>query len=1069
MRRGVDVIYQGTLQKDHRLGLPDFLVRSDLVDSPFGHAGGYEVIDAKLARSAKARAVLQTAFYSELLAEVQGEKPLTMHLALGGQGLLPLRVADYAAYTRQVHTQYVDFTSKAVEFPPTDTHPEPVEHCAVCRWRLVCKQQRRDDDDLSLIAGITARQRKALRQAGISTRRGFAQLETPPTFDHVTPQSMTKAHSQARLQVAGEDAGRPLWEFVDSERTETGELAPNRGLTALPPPAPGDLFFDIEGARYYSEDGKEYGLQYLFGIVDTAEPDEAGQPRYHKFWSFNRSEEKQAFQEIVDFIVERRQRNPDLHVYHYNHYEPTALDHLSELHETREDVIGRLMGRFATREAEVDDLLRGRVFVDLYRVVRQGIRASVESYSIKRLEPLFGFKRQVRLHDVNERMAQFEIDLDTGKAVTDHAGQSMIQGYNEDDCRSTLGLRDWLEERRTDLADQLGEDVPRPALPEHRELQVDEQVEALRDQLLAGLPEHDRTAEQQARALMADLLEWHRRDAKPGWWRYFHLQNLTDDELIGESDAIGGLELQGVVGEVRQSHIWRYRFPAQQHSFRAGDKPVDPDSGTTWTIYALDDGAGTLDLTRGKTNHNPHPTALMESGPIRTENHRLRLLELASEIIELGEGEWGSDARFDLLLGRGPRFMTGPDTSFRLPGEEAAVAGRRLAIALASSHLPIQGPPGTGKTYTAAKQVSDLVGAGLKVGITASSHAVISNVLDEVWEQNELGRPLLIAQKPKEKDSLASSHASVFTDYADLLNAIRSGTAEVIGATSWTWTRAEFRNSVDVLIVDEASQMSLANVLAVAHAAPKLILLGDPQQLQQPSPGSHPPEAGVSALGQVLGEHITMPNDRGLFIEHTRRMHPSICDFTSEMFYDGRLSCIDGLSNQAVLGDGPLSGTGLRLVDVVHEGNDILSPEEADVVAGLVTELCAKEWRASDGTLARIGIEGILIVTPFNAQIREIETALESRGITGARVGTVDKFQGQQAPVVIYSMASSTAEDAPRGMEFLYDLHRLNVATSRARCLAILVSSPELVRVACHTPRQIVLANALCRFRELAT
>lgn len=1069
MHRGVDVIYQGTLLADHRLGLPDFLVRADLLNTPFGHAPGYEVIDAKLARSAKARAVLQTSFYSELLAGVQDAKPLTMHLALGGHGLLPLRVADYAAYTRQVHTQFVDFTSDAAEFPPTDTHPEPVEHCAVCRWRLVCKQQRRADDDLSLIAGITARQRKALKQAGVTTRRGFAKLETPPTFDHVTPQSMAKAHAQARLQVAGEDAGHPLWEFVEPERTDTGgELAPNRGLTALPPPSIGDLFFDIEGARYYSEDGKEYGLQYLFGIVDTADRDGNGQPRYHRFWSFNRTEEKQAFQEIVDFIIERRQRHPDLHVYHYNHYEPTAFDHLSELHETREDVIGRLMGRFATRETEVDDLLRGRVFVDLYRVVRQGIRASVESYSIKRLEPLFGFERQVRLHDVNERMVQFEIDLDTGKAASDHGGQSLIQGYNEDDCRSTLGLRDWLEERRADLADQVGEIVPRPVPPEPQELHVDAQVEALREQLLAGLPEHDRTAEQRARSLMADLLEWHRRDAKPGWWRFFHLQNLTDDELVGESDAIGGLELQGVVGEVKQSHIWRYRFPAQQHSFRAGDRTVDPDSGKEWTIYELDEAAGTLDLSRGKKNENPHPTALMESGPIKTENHRQRLLDLANEIVEQGEGEWRADARFDLLLGRCPRFTTGPDTCFRLPDEKAVDAGRRLAVTLSDSYLAIQGPPGSGKTYTAAKQVSDLVGARLKVGITANSHAVITNVLDEFWKQNELGRPLLIAQKPKDKDSPASSHATTYTKNGGLLDAIGNGTAEVIGATTWTWTCAEFRNSVDVLIVDEASQMSLANVLAAAHAAPKLILLGDPQQLQQPSPGSHPPEAGVSALGQVLGEHVTMPEDRGLFIERTRRMHPKICKFTSEMFYESRLSCIAGLENQAVLGDGPLSGAGLRLVDVVHEGNDSSSPEEADVVAGLVTELRAKEWRASDGTLAPVGIEGILIVTPFNAQIREIETALTKRGITGARVGTVDKFQGQQAPVVIYSMASSTAEDAPRGMEFLYDLHRLNVATSRARCLAILVSSPELVRVACHTPRRILLANALCRFRELA-
>lgn len=1068
IRHGADVIYQGTLLVDDRLGLPDFLVRADLLGSPSGAGPSYEVVDAKLARSAKARAVLQTTFYSELLGEVQNHRPDYMHLALGSQELLSLRVADYAAYARQVFRLFGECTSDGAVYPPTDTYPEPVEHCAICRWRIVCDKQRRNDDDLSLIAGITARQRKALKQSGIATRRGFAVLDEVPKFDRVSQQSMAKVHAHARLQVNGEDAKCLLWEFVEPERDNEGALAPNRGLTALPPSSPGDLFFDIEGARYYSEDGKEYGLQYLFGIVDTADHDNDGKPRYHAFWSFDRRGEKRAFEELVDFIVERRQRNPDLHVYHYNHYEPTALDHLAELHETREDVIGRLMGRFATREAEVDDLLRGRVFVDLYRVVRQGIRASVESYSIKRLEPLFGFERQVELQDVNERMVLFEIALDDDAAAADRDTQAVIQGYNEDDCRSTLGLRDWLEARRSDLEACLDEEIPRPVPPQQEELHLDAEVETLRAALLADVPEQERTAEQEARALMADLLEWHRRDAKPGWWRFFHLHDLTDDELFGEPDAIAGLQLERVVGEVKRSHIVRYRFPPQEHPFGQGDTGCDPRTGKQWTIHQVDDAAGTLDLRRGKKNTSPHPTALVEPGPIKTESHRARLRDLASEVAAFGEADWGPGPELDLLLRRPPQVGTTSGASLRLPHEEGVDAGRRLALALIDSHLPIQGPPGSGKTYTAAKQVYDLVGAGRRVGVTANSHAVIRNLLDEVAKQNELGRPLRIAQKPDPEGVFVSPSATPYQDATQLLSAVKSGDADVIGGTTWLWTDEDFRDSIDVLVVDEASQMSLANVLAAAHAAPNLILLGDPQQLGQPSAAAHPPGSGISALERVLGDNVTMPEDRGLFIEHTRRMHPAVCAFTSEVFYDNRLASLKKLRNQTVLGDGPMSGTGLRVVDVLHDGNDNSAPEEAEVVAGLVAELHTKQWRNADRDIAVIGLAGILVVTPFNAQVHEIETALESRGIAGARVGTVDKFQGQQAPVVIYSMASSTAEDAPRGMEFLYDLRRLNVATSRARCLAILVSSPELVRVFCRTPRQIVLANALCRFREMA-
>jgi predicted RecB family nuclease len=1067
IRSGAKVIYQGTLLVDDRVGLPDFLIRADLLGAPTGPAPYYEVVDAKLARSAKAQAVLQTAFYSELVGEVQQHMPERMHLALGSQDLLPLRVADYAAYTRQVRRLLGAFASEGAAFPPTDTYPEPVEQCAVCRWRLVCDRQRRDDDDLSLIAGITARQRKALKQAGIETRRGFAALDEAPGFERASQQSMTKAHAQARLQVEGEDAKRILWQFIEPEREE-GALKPNRGLTALPVPSAGDLFFDIEGARYYSEDGKEYGLQYLFGIVDTADRDSDGRPRYQAIWSFDRSDEKRAFEEIVDFIVERQQQHSDLHVYHYNHYEPTAFDHLSELHETREDVIGRLMGRFATREDQVDELLRGRVFVDLYRVVRQGIRASVESYSIKRLEPLFGFERQVALQDVNERMVRFEIALDDHSAALDRDGQTLIQGYNEDDCRSTLGLRDWLEHRRLDLETALEEDIPRPVPPVKPDIPHDPEVEALRETLLANLPEQDRTAEQKARALMADLLEWHRRDAKPGWWRFFHLKDLTDDELLGEPDAIAGLTLEGIVDTVKQSYVIRYRFPPQEHPFRQGDKGVDPRSDKEWTIHQIDDAAGILDLRRGKTNTSPHPIALIESGPIRTDSHRARLLELAAKVAAQGESDWGHRADLDLLLRRPPSLGQESGASLRLLHEEAVDAGRRLALALEDSHLPIQGPPGSGKTYTAAKQVSDLVSAGKRVGITANSHAVICNLLKEVAEQNELGRPILIAQKPDAGEAFASPHATTYGQLSQLLGAIDAGNAEVIGGTTWLWTHEDFRDSVDVLVVDEASQMSLANVLAAAHAAPNLILLGDPQQLGQPSAGSHPPGAGISALERVLGEKATMPPDRGLFIEQTRRMHPDVCAFISEVFYDNLLDPLKGLSNQTILGEGRLSGTGLRVEDVVHEGNDNSSREEAEEVAELVAELHTRQWRSADGDVAVIGLQGILVVTPFNAQVREIEAALEARGLRGAKVGTVDKFQGQEAPVVIYSMASSTAEDAPRGMEFLYDLRRLNVATSRARCLAILVSSPELVRVFCGTPRQIELANALCRFREIA-
>ena len=258
--------------------------------------------------------------------------------------------------------------------------------------------------------------------------------------------------------------------------------------------------------------------------------------------------------------------------------------------------------------------------------------------------------------------------------------------------------------------------------------------------------------------------------------------------------------------------------------------------------------------------------------------------------------------------------------------------------------------------------------------------------------------------------------------------------------------------------------MSLANVLAISHAARSLILLGGPQQLEQPLKGSHPDGSAVSVLQHVLGDQKTMPDDAGLFLTETRRMHPALCAFTSELFYESKLHSYAGLENQAIVGPGPINGAGLWYLPVEHEGNQNVAPEEVQAIVRLVSAQAGASWTDRDGASRPVTLEDILIVAPYNAQVAAIRDA-----IPGARVGTVDRFQGQQAPVAIYSLTTSTPEDAPRGMGFLYSLNRLNVATSRARCAAIIVGSSKLFERDCQTPRQMRLANALCRFREMAT
>lgn len=1072
-----DVIYQGVLLgtqggANRLLGRPDFLVKAQLFaasdDGRFTPVG-YEVVDAKLARTAKARAVLQVAFYSHLLAEIQGAEPRWMHLALGNDEIASFKVADYSAYERQTRRLLSSFVADdSGENPPSDPYPDPVEHCSICRWFTLCASRRRRDDDLSLVAGLTKRQSHALKAFGISSRRGFAAEGEVPDIPRVSRQPLQRIHLQARLQVATEDDGRIHYELLDPERDSEGSLVPNRGLLALPEPATGDLFFDIEGARYYSEDNREFGLQYLFGLVDTADPDPEGRPNYRQFWCFDRKGEKQAFEELIDFIIARRGQYPGLHVYHYNHYEPTSLGNLAEVHETRQQAVGRLMGRFATREDEVDDLFRLGVFVDLYRVVRQGLRAGVEGYSIKNLEPLYGYTRRVDLRAATENLIAFEASLEDRTAHDDSRAQDVIAGYNEDDCRSALALRDWLERCREELRARLGDQIPRPRVEEEAHATEDPEVTRIRSALLNGIPDDEamRTPADEVKLLVANLVDWHRREAKPGWWRYFHLRTLSDDELVNESDAIGGLRGGELVDTIKRSVIRRFTFPPQDHGFASGDTAFDPATGKGWGVWSLDEETGTIELKIGKDHSGPVPRALIEGGPFDTRSLAGRLRALGDRVAS--EGLTGDDAATALLLRRRPRSDGLPDGPLRGDAEDATNAAIRLVVNLRDSYLPIQGPPGTGKTFTAAEQVCELVGLGRSVGITGPSHAVIHNLLDAVVAHaDQRGLPLRVGQRADEDNPFLHSRATRMS-YPEFESALAGGNLDVAAGTIFMWARDQFQSTLDTLFVDEAGQISLANVLTIAGAARNLVLLGDPQQLAQPSQAAHPPGADVSALEHILKERATMPPEAGLLIDRTWRMHPAICSFTSEVFYDGKLGWIDGLEHQALVGDGEYSGAGIRVVEVAHTGNTDDSREEALAVAGIVKGLLGCRWQDHTKTTQEVTGGSILIVTPYNAQVREIEQALSDVGCRGVGVGTVDKFQGREAPIIIYSLATSSADYAPRGMEFLYDLRRLNVAISRARAMAILVASPDLVRVYCKTPRQMRLANALCRAWEPA-
>lgn len=1042
MCSGAAVIYQAALGNDRWHGRADFLQRID-TPSTLGD-WSYEVVDAKLATETRAGTILQLCVYSELLAQLQGVTPEHAWVVAPRHGFSPERhrLADYTAYYRLVKRRL----ESALDGSAQATYPEPVMLCEVCAWWQPCNERRRADDHLGFVAGISRRQIKELARLDVTTLAALGDLREVPKPARGSRDALARVRDQASIQLRARRGHAPQFEILQP-------VDEAHGLARLPAPSDHDLFLDLEGDRLAIGGGRDY----LFGYL----PKEGD---YVPLWATTAAGERTAFERLVDFILAVHREHPGMHVYHFGAYEPTAFK--------------RLSGRYATREAELDVLLRAELFVDLHRIVKHALKASVESYSIKELEQFYGFERRqdMRAATASRRAIEWAIEFrEPVHGAADLVSHlEAVERYNREDCVSTEKLRDWLETLRTD-AESRGLQLPRPEpksgdASENIAETADETREVM-DRLLAGIPPEPgaRDEDQQARWLLAHLLEWHRREEKAAWWEYFRLRELSVDEYLDERSALAGLTFLATTGGTAKRPIHRYAFPAQDHDVRRGDEVCLPSGDCIGTIDDIDLGARTVDLQHSGKWADERPAYVFVRRNVPPGAKPAALLELGRWVADHGIDAAGPHrAARDLVLRRPPRLAAG---STGLGGdaahEDEIGTACRLARALERGVLPIQGPPGTGKTYTGSHMIVDLVRAGKKVGVTAVSHEVIRNLLRGciavAEKQGFTGFKCL--HKGKAKDSSPEALHAV-GNYGRIHALFDDGDYPVLGGTAWLWARPDFAESVDVLFIDEAGQMSLADVLAVAGGAGSLVLLGDPQQLEQPQQASHPPGADVSALEHLLGAHKTISPSAGLFLQQTRRLHPAVCAFTAEAFYENRLSAFPGLERQAVLDAPGFPSAGLVYVPVEHQGRQARSIEEVDRITALAADLTdgRTRWRDKDGAERPLTLQDLMVVAPYNAQVTALAAALPD-----VRVGTVDKFQGQEAPVVIVSLATSSSEEAPRGMDFLYSAHRLNVATSRAKGLCILVGSPALFEPDCRTPAQMRLANAFCRYLEMAT
>jgi uncharacterized protein len=824
-----------------------------------------------------------------------------------------------------------------------------------------------------------------------------------------------------------------------------------RGLFRLPGPSKGDIYFDIEGDPFFDQLGLEYLLGYAF-VNDN------GVLEYQKLWAKNRIEEKRAFEQFMIFVMARLKKYPDLHIFHFSPYEPSAIK--------------RLTLRHTVHEADLDWLLRAERFIDLYAVIREGLRASVEHYSLKDLERFTKYVRKVELPIASaaRRTVEFALELNDQASLTNEV-LTIVEEYNADDCLATEALHRWTEELR-DESIARGIDIQRPELKTGEATEAIEELEVRAKSIFKELTEKlspDRnswTDTDKARWLLANQIDYFRRESKSAWWEFFRLHEMDYDDLLNERKAIAGLQFIGDVplkGKAKLP-VHKYSFPPQETGLGVDTALHEAMGPKIGTVYAISHEECTIEIKKTGESKDLHPRSVHEEEAITIEPLATSICDIANSILFDGMESMPYRAAKDLLLKRSPRLNV-PLTGKLLSEHEDAVLGSiRIASQLKGSVLGIQGPPGSGKTHTGAMMILKLSQHGKRIGVTAPSHKVVLNLFKKVLELGAKENiQVSLIHKAKEGEELPEGIEKA----KDTKQAIRAlDEKKVVGGTAWLWAHNDARETLDYLFVDEAGQMSLAHVLAASRSAKNIILLGDPQQLEQPQKAAHPEGADVAALTHLLDGHATMPDDKGIFLAITRRLHPEITRFTSEVFYENRLHSLPGLEQQTLHGITPFKGAGLFYVPMQHSGKQNRSPEEADVIEKIVYHLTSTgvEWTNARGQRSAITPSDIVIVAPYNAQVAALVEKL-----SGLRVGTVDKFQGQEAAVVIYSMTSSSHQDAPRGMNFLYNPNRLNVATSRAQSICILVASEKLLEAECRTVEQMRWVNALCRFRELAS
>ena len=1046
LKKGYDLIHKAHFEYDGWSGEIDFLIKGE---------NGYEVYDTKLTTMPKPEHIIQICIYTEWLKIMRsGLLPEKMHLILGDKkNTVSYKVRDYQLYFQRNKAKYLDFLS----LKKHTVEPEKCDFCKLCEWADSCEKQWIEEDHLNQIVNTRNDQIQKIKKHGIKTLKAFSQLNESEKIKDLNPLTFKTHLSQAKLLIKSIQSGQPEHKLL--------EIKEQRGFNKLPKKTKNDIFFDIEGIdKVLNEEDSENnktGLEYLFGLYYF----ENDKPKFKYFEAHNKNEEKKALVNLLEFIGEHLKKYPESYIYHYNHYEKTALINLVKKHDTN--------------FAQVNDLLREEKLIDLFHVVKQGMQVSEKQYSLKNLEKHYGFKRVGEIKKANEST---DIYLDWVETQEKELFDKIIL-YNKEDCVSTYELREWLL------------DIKPANTSWHKEKEL---IERERNWEKENA-EYKKLINKELKSLeikniLSDILGYHKREDMVYWVDFYNrTSNKIPEQLIENAECIGDMIQAKKEKNEKGVNVYTYKYDEQEFKIKEKDRIDDALDGDFKTksigkIINIENHNNLIQI-ESKNDDLPKNLSIARDTYVNSDPIIEGVLRFVKSAIKR---EKKYQATHEILnknfpniegLEKGKDILNSENFS---SDEEFLKQSLKIVEQIDHSYLYFQGPPGVGKTHTAAHIILELLKKTKKVGITANSHKVIFNLLSKIEElavednfifkgfhkpgsdkDKRFNDGKFIKNTARVKVGKTKEGKPLYKEQMDLL--FESLEADLFSGTAWCFTRYDKKTGhpacdqrLDYIFIDEASQLSIADTVAISLAAENVIIIGDQMQLGSPTRALHPGESGNSAPQYLLEDKDTIPSNKGIFIEKSRRLHPDVCSFISENFYDSRLKSHEFTKKRSIKFSDKeklLTSSGIILLDAKHkEISRQKSVEEGEIIKKLFKKIIGSTFideTKREKIERKITIEDILVVAPYNVQVNYLKSILPE----GSKIGTIDKFQGQEAPISIVSMTSTNSESLPRNIDFFFSRNRLNVAISRSQCLSIVIMNKELLETNCKKIEHIKLVN----------